>query len=311
MHPFAAGTRDRVDTLGEGGLIAAIRGWLGDVCPPPPAGIGDDCAVLPRTRHRQLLTVDPVILGRHFDATVPPAAVGAKLLKRNLSDIAAMGGKPRVAVVSLSLDRSTRIRWLREFHRGLAATARRFGVALVGGDVAEAPGVLVATLTLLGEADAPRVLTRRGARAGDRIAVTGRLGGSLRSGHHHRFTPRLQEGRWLAGRPEIRSMMDVSDGLGKDLAALTPPGTRAVLDPGAIPRRRGCSLQAALGDGEDYELLCTISARADVPALQREWRRRFPTVPLTVIGEFARRPAQDSVQDTLSSLGYEHLRPAP
>ena len=124
MHPFAPGPRDRVDALGEGGLIAAIRRWLGDSCPPAPAGIGDDCAVLPAARARQLLTVDPVIFGRHFDAAVPAAAVGAKLLKRNLSDIAAMGGRPRAAVVSLCLDRSTRVRWLREFHRGLATTAR-------------------------------------------------------------------------------------------------------------------------------------------------------------------------------------------
>jgi thiamine-monophosphate kinase len=311
MHPFAPGPRDRVDALGEGGLIAAIRRWLGDSCPPAPAGIGDDCAVLPAARARQLLTVDPVIFGRHFDAAVPAAAVGAKLLKRNLSDIAAMGGTPRVAVVSLCLDRATRVRWLRDFHRGLAATARRFGVALVGGDVAEAPGVLIATLTLLGEAAGTRVLTRAGARTGDWIAVTGRLGGSLRSGHHHRFTPRLAEGQWLARRPEIRSMMDVSDGLAKDLGALTPPGGRAVLDLAAVPRRRGCTLAAALGEGEDYELLCTIRAGADLSGLQREWRRRFPDVPLTVIGRFTRKSADRPAPNPLPTSGYEHLRPAP
>jgi len=311
MHPFATGPRDRVDALGEGGLIAAIRRWLGKTCPPAPAGIGDDCAVLPAVRDRQLLTVDPVIFGRHFDAAVPPAAVGAKLLKRNLSDIAAMGGKPRVAVVSLCLDRATRIRWLQAFHRGLAATARRYGVALVGGDVAEAPGVLIATLTLLGEAGGTRVLTREGARAGDWIVVTGRLGGSLSSGHHHRFTPRLTEGRWLAGRSEIRSMMDVSDGLAKDLAALTPSDSRAVLDLAAIPRRRGCTLAAALGDGEDYELLCTVRAGTDLTSLRRAWRRRFPAVPLTVIGRFARKSAAGPAPDNLPATGYEHLRPSP
>jgi len=311
VHPFATGPRDRVDALGEGGLIAAIRRWLGNTCPPAPAGIGDDCAVLPPARHRQLLTVDPVILGRHFDAAVPPAAVGAKLLKRNLSDIAAMGGRPRAAVVSLGLDRSTRVRWLREFHRGLATTARRHGVALVGGDVAEVPGALIATLTLLGETDGTRVLTRQGARAGDWIAVTGRLGGSLASGHHHRFTPRLAEGRWLARRPEVRSMMDVSDGLAKDLAALTPPGTGAALDLAAVPRRRGCTLAAAMGDGEDYELLCAISARADLAALCGAWRRRFPTLPLTVIGRLTRTPNGPTTPDPLPAKGYEHLRPAP
>jgi len=309
VHPFASGPRDRVDALGEGGLIAAIRRWLGDTCPPAPAGIGDDCAVLPPARRRQLLTVDPVIFGRHFDAAVPPAAVGAKLLKRNLSDIAAMGGKPRAAVVSLCLDRATRVRWLREFHRGLATTARRYGVALVGGDVAEAPGVLAASLTLLGEANGPRVLTRQGARAGDWIAVTGQLGGSLASGHHHRFKPRLAEGQWLARRPEIRSMMDVSDGLAKDLTALTPPGTRAALDLEAIPCRRGCTLAAALGDGEDYELLCTLRARADLTSVRRAWRRRFPEVRLTIIGRFVRSSADDP--SPLPNTGYEHLRPAP
>jgi thiamine-monophosphate kinase len=257
------------------------------------------------------MTVDPVIFGRHFDAAVPPAAVGAKLLKRNLSDIAAMGGRPRAAVVSLCLDRSTRVRWLREFHRGLATTARRHGVTLVGGDVAEAPGALIASLTLLGDSDGTRVLTRQGARPGDWIAVTGRLGGSLTSGHHHRFTPRLAEGRWLARRPEIRAMMDVSDGLAKDLAALTPPGARAALDLATIPRRRGCTLAAALGDGEDYELLCAIGSRANLPALQGAWRRRFPTLPLTVIGKFVRNPGSRTAPATLPALGYEHLRPAP
>jgi thiamine-monophosphate kinase len=267
--------------------------------------------VLPPARHQQLITVDPVIFGRHFDAAVPPAAVGAKLLKRNLSDIAAMGGRPRAAVVSLCLDRSTRVSWLREFHRGLATTARRHGVTLVGGDVAEAPGALIASLTLLGGSDGTRVLTRQGARPGDWIAVTGRLGGSLTSGHHHRFTPRLAEGRWLARRPEIRAMMDVSDGLAKDLAALTPPGARAALDLATIPRRRGCTLAAALGDGEDYELLCAIGSRANLPALQGAWRRRFPTLPLTVIGKFVRNPGSRTAPATLPALGYEHLRPAP
>ncbi len=309
MHPFAPGPRDRVAALGEGALIAAIRRWLGNVCPPAPAGIGDDCAVLPPAKRHQLLTVDPVIFGRHFDAKVPPSAVGAKLLKRNLSDIAAMGGRPRVAVVSLCLDRATSVAWLQEFHRGLAATARRHGVALVGGDVAEAPRVLIASLTLLGEGAGPRVLTRTGARSGDWIAVTGRLGGSLTSGHHHRFTPRLAEGRWLARHPEIRSMMDLSDGLAKDLTALTPRGSRAALDLAAVPRRRGCTLTAALGDGEDYELLCAISASADLVALRQKWRRRFPTLPLTVIGRFVKNPDLTTATNALPVSGYEHFRP--
>jgi thiamine-monophosphate kinase len=106
-------------------------------------------------------------------------------------------------------------------------------------------------------------------------------------------------------------MMDVSDGLAKDLAALTPPGARAALDLATIPRRRGCTLAAALGDGEDYELLCAIGSRANLPALQGAWRRRFPTLPLTVIGKFVRNPGSRTAPATLPALGYEHLRPAP
>jgi thiamine-monophosphate kinase len=169
VNPFTPRPRETVAALGEEKLIAAIRRWLGDASPASPAGIGDDCAVLPPAGQPQLITVDPVIFGRHFAAGAKPAEVAAKLLKRNLSDIAAMGGTPTAAVIALALDRNVSRRWLAAFYRGLARTARAFRVPIVGGDVAEAPGVLVASLTLLGRADAGRALARTGARAGDWI----------------------------------------------------------------------------------------------------------------------------------------------
>src|SRR4051812_24470029 len=122
MRPFTSRSRDSVAALGEEKLIAAIRRWLGSASPATPHGIGDDCAVLPSSKFPQLLTVDPVIFGRHFDATNHPADVAAKLLKRNLSDIAAMGGRPTAAVIALALDRKTSRRWLEAFYRGLART---------------------------------------------------------------------------------------------------------------------------------------------------------------------------------------------
>ncbi|HEX3729038.1 MAG TPA: thiamine-phosphate kinase [Opitutaceae bacterium] len=308
MSPFAPRRSGSVAALGEARLIAAIARWLGSSVPPSPAGIGDDCAVLPAARGRRLVTVDPVVHGRHFDRRVPAAAVGAKLLKRNLSDIAAMGGKPEAAVISLLLDSRTSVAWLKAFHRGLAACARKYRVRVVGGDVAEAPGVLAASLTLLGSAG-KRALTRRGARAGDAIYVTGVLGGSLASGHHHAFAPRLAEGAWLAARAEVRAMMDVSDGLAKDLPALTPRGAEAALAPVGLPRRAGASLKSALGEGEDYELLFAVSARADAAAFARAFRRRFPRTRLTRIGRFVpagRRPA-GSVR-LAAYHGFEHLR---
>lgn len=178
MKPFSDRRSDTVATLGEAGLIRAIRRWLGRASPPPPRGIGDDCAVLAPARRRQLLTVDPVIYGRHFDDRLAPERVGEKLLKRNLSDLAAMGGRPTAAVIALTLDPRVRVAWLRRFHRGLARCARRFGVPIVGGDVAQAEGILAASLTLLGTAAGARLLTRTGARRGDWIYVTGVLGGS-------------------------------------------------------------------------------------------------------------------------------------
>lgn len=309
MHPFARRQRDSIAAVGEQRLIAAIRRWLGETSPRAPFGIGDDCAVLAAPRGRELITVDPVIRGRHFDDSLRPEDIGAKLLKRNLSDIAAMGGRPRAAVLSVMLDSRVRIRWLERFYRGLAATARRHGVKLVGGDLAESPGALAASLTLLGSATGERVLTRSGARAGDRIYVTGELGNSRASGHHHAFTPRLSEGAWLAGRKEVRSMMDVSDGLAKDLGSLAPRGSVADLEVASLPLRSGASVRSALSEGEDYELVFTLSARADRAAFESAWRRRFPRIRLTCIGSF-RRAGKVRARDpfTASLHGYEHFR---
>jgi len=309
VHPFAKKSADSVTAFGEARLITAIRRWLGAASPRAPFGIGDDCAVLPAARGPQLITVDPVIFGRHFDAAVPPRAVGAKLLKRNLSDLAAMGGCPSAAVLALTLDPHTSLAWLEQFYRGLAACARRYRVPIVGGDLAQADGVLAASLTLLGAAAGPRVVTRTGARIGDSIYVTGVLGRSLASGHHFAFHPRLAEGAWLAGRPEVRAMMDVSDGLAKDLGALTPPHTKPALEPAALPLRRGADLRAALTDGEDYELVFALAAHTDAVAFARAWHRRFPRTRLTNIGHFARSNALSPCHVRLEDFsGYEHLR---
>ncbi len=309
MHPFTNHLPDSVAALGETGLITAIRRWLGDVSPRAPFGIGDDCAVLPAFRGPQLITVDPVIYGRHFDDTVPARAAGAKLLKRNLSDIAAMGGRPVSAVLAITLDARVSLRWLELFYRGLATVARRHHVAVVGGDIAEVAHGVSACLTLLGAATGPRILTRSGARAGDWIYVTGELGGSRSSGHHFRFAPRLAEGAWLARRAEVRAMMDVSDGLAKDLPALTPSGTTAALDESAVPLRGRVGLRAALTDGEDYELLLAVASRADRAALARAWRRRFPKTRLTCIGRFRRTGTPPTAELTLNDYrGYEHFR---
>jgi thiamine-monophosphate kinase len=317
MTPFTKNRAASVASQGERRLITAIRGWLGRASPRAPFGIGDDCAVLPPSRRAQLVTTDPVIYGQHFDDAVPPRAVGAKLLKRNLSDIAAMGGRPGSAVISLALAPDTRLGWLREFYLGLAACARRHRVKIVGGDITQGPANFFgAFLTLHGESTGRRIVSRTGARAGDRIFVTGELGGSLR-GHHHAFTPRLAEGAWLARRKEVRAMMDVSDGLAQDLGALTPAGLAPALDAAAVPvsaaarhqarRSRRSPLAHALGDGEDYELLVVV--RGPAGKFAHDWRKRFPRVRLTCLGKFVPKNKMPAGALRLADYhGYEHLR---
>lgn len=321
MKLFTAQRRHSVLAFGEQRLIVAIRGWLGDASPRSPFGIGDDCAVVPSSGRPMLITTDPVIHGQHFDDTVPARAVGAKLLKRNLSDIAAMGGRPVAAVLSLALAPETDARWLRDFYRGLAAAARTFRVRIVGGDITQGPrGFFGAFLTLHGEAAGSRAVTRSGARAGDALYVTGSLGGSL-LGHHYKFTPRLTEGAWLAQRTEVRAMMDLSDGLAKDLGSLTPRGLAPALCGPAVPISRAAQRRAAqtgaaplahaLSDGEDYELLIVVARDADRAAFERAWRTRFPSVPLSHIGGFVRaadRAALAGAVNLRDYNGYEHLR---
>jgi thiamine-monophosphate kinase len=305
---FMKSARGSVSSLGEDKLIKAIRRWLGGTAPAAPTGMGDDCAVLRPATGRELATIDPLIYGVHFDAKTSPREAGAKLMNRNVSDIAAMGGRPRAAVVSLALDARTSLAWLAEFHHGMAREARRHGVVIVGGDVATLPRAFVATMALLGEATG-RVLTRKGARAGDWIYVTGSLGRSFRTGHHHSFTPRLAEGSWLGRRAEVRSMLDVSDGLAKDLSTLTPKGLAPALFEALIPRRSGASLKEALCDGEDYELLFTVAPGLKRASLENAWRRAFPRTPVTCIGRMVRRGQvpPDAIQIS-DYRGFEHLR---
>lgn len=316
MSPFTSNRAQSVAAIGEQRLIANIRRWLGRASPAAPFGIGDDCAVIPPTKRHQLVTTDPVIYGQHFDDSVSPRAAGAKLLKRNLSDIAAMGGHPVAAVVSLALAPQTSLRWLEQFYRGLAATALKYRVKIVGGDITQGPaGFCGAFLTLHGESSGPRVVTRTGARLGDHLFVTGELGGS-RSGHHFKFTPRLAEGRWLAAQPDVVAMMDISDGLAKDIHSVTPRGLVAAVSPAMIPfspAARDASEKSkrpawvhALTDGEDFELLVVLKAKSDPVEFVSRWEKQFD-LRLSMIGTFRRKLAPGDVNWRLLH-GYEHLR---
>lgn len=259
-------------------LLKGVPGGKGLVL-----GAGDDCAVarMPKGGHL-LLKTDCVVEDIHFRRSDEPARVGWKALCRPLSDLAAMGGEPRHALITIVTPSDVPVDYWKEFYRGLRRAARRFHVGIAGGETARSPAGIMVSIALTGWV-AARFLTRGGGSPGDVLFVTGRLGGSL-AGHHLDFVPRLAEGRWLAKSGCARAMMDLSDGLAHDLPRLAgASGCGFVLDRAAVPKNRGCSLEQALTDGEDYELLLAVASRR-AAALERAWRARFPRVPLARIG---------------------------
>ena len=297
-----------ISGLGEDRLVAQLTVGL-PLTSSVVLGPGDDCAVMrPPTGkgHYQLLKTDVVVEGVHFLATSRPEAVGWKAAARAVSDMAAMGGWPTHAVVTVVAPGRTPVSWLRGVYRGLVRCARAFDFSVVGGETSGAPdgSPVVLNVSLLGEVAARGWVSRSGARPGQAILVTGRLGGSLKSGRHLRFQPRLAEARWLASHFRPAAMMDVSDGLGQDLPRLAASsGVGWTLDLASIPRHRGCSLEQALGDGEDFELLFTVPARRCGPLLEA-WAREFPRLPLTRIGTVA---VAGHHEPPLQG-GFEHFR---
>jgi thiamine-monophosphate kinase len=194
-----------------------------------------------------------------------------------------MSGVPQFALITLIVPAERTLDWAKKIYRGLEKAARAFGVVIVGGETSSIKGPTIISVSLTGFVEKDRWVGRNGGKANDDLFVTGRLGGSLRGGHL-KFTPRIEEARWLTKHFPIHAMMDLSDGLGADLPRLArASGVGFEVDENAIPRQRGCSISQAISDGEDYELLFAISPRQSA-RLKKSWRRRFPKLPLTRIG---------------------------
>lgn len=324
--PFSNVPTETVADLGEAGLIKAIREWLGALSPPAPFGIGDDAAVLrlPTEAVSVMVTTDSLVYECHFDATVPATLAGAKLIKRNLSDIAAMGGRPRSALSALLLGPDVKTEWLKAFHLGMRACCEIYGVELVGGDICQGHAQTFAAWLMLWGVGR-RCVRRQGARAGDTLWVTGTLGGS-RLKKHLLFQPRLKEGQWLAQRSEVHSMIDISDGLYKDLPELIPQGCDAALyldrvpieeDAHTIAHTSGTTLlEDGLGDGEDYELLFTVDGDWDPAQWLALWQKVHLSTPVTCIGrivtatdprKFPRLRDARTGRPLPARGGYQHL----
>lgn len=335
--PYAQRVRPPNDKLsGELALIERIRRRASSTGRAEiRLGIGDDCALLrPRAGEELAVTTDLSIAGRHFRLDCHPAeAVGHRTLARGLSDLAAMGARPVAAFLSIALPRelvraqpvrkSARKNgekaWIDRYLDGFLALADATGTPLAGGDLAESP-LFAADIVLIGAVRRGRALLRSGARPGQLLYVTGRLGGAvaglrrlLAGGSdtepalkaHLWPTPRLAQGQWLARPGRAAAAIDISDGISTDLAHLCEEsGVAAELDAGSIPVASGATLEDGLHGGEDYELLFTAPAEARLP-------RSIAGVPLTQVGRIVRRRRAGRPQVALvTAKGKTALEPA-
>ena len=299
---------------------------------PVVIGIGDDASVLRVPKdHEILVTTDFSLEGVHFRREWhPPESVGHRCLARGLSDIAAMGGEPIAAFLSLALPAKLPQRWVDRFLKGLLDLANRHNVKLAGGDTAASPSGVLADILVIGSVPRGQAVVRSGAKPGDRIYVTGELGGSaavldqlysgrrrnpklVKRSRHFFPEPRITVARVLREKQIATSMIDVSDGLSTDLGHICEEsGCGAEIRQELIPLARvdkpahEVDPQLALHGGEDYELLFTVSPGTRVPP-------RIAGVPLTQIGIITRgkkrtlmRARETNIE--LEPRGWEHFR---
>jgi thiamine-monophosphate kinase len=277
----------RLSDIGEDALIERLV-QLVPHSPSASGGPGDDCAVIdPGAEFStlQLLKTDALVERVHYLPDAPARAVGWKSVARVISDFAAMGGKPEHFLVTLALPKSTAVGWIEDVYRGIGDCLEKFGGLLAGGETSSVPDGSAAVISIAATGSVLRehLVLRSTAKLGETLFVTGNLGGSIR-GKHLDFTPRLAEAAWLVEHFKPTAMMDLSDGLGKDLPRLAEASDCGFLiDEAALPLSENCSAAQAIGDGEDFELLFAIDAgKAD--ELVKQWRGKFPATPLTAIG---------------------------
>jgi len=280
--------------------------------------IGDDCAVLKWTKEKSILFAsDMLVEDVHFKLkevtpkgrpVASPQQIGSKSLAVNISDVAAMGGIPKYAVVSLGLPVGLTPEFINGFYKGLLRLAKKFSVDIVGGDITRSANVVV-DVAVIGEVKKENLTLRSTARPNDIICVTGTLGGS-RFGRHLNFVPKLKEAQILVNKYRINSMMDLSDGLGMDLNRLAEMSKcGALIYESSIPVANKATLKNALYEGEDFELLFTLSSRQ----ARRLFRKPPRGLSVTQIGRM-KQPQfgvklEDSkgIKKTLEPKGFSHF----
>lgn len=291
--PFTTNQSEQIASFGESKLLEKIKEWLGETTPKSPHGMGDDCALLTFDSKKEIcITTDAISYGQHVDATLTPYEVGAKLINRNLSDLAAMGTHPHSAVLAILSGPDLAFTWLEDFFYGARNASETYGLKIVGGDLSTLDkGQFSAVLTLTGQCAHPKLRTT--AKLNAPLYVTGVLGGSI-LGKHYQFQPRLAEGAWLAAQADVHALMDITDGIGKDLQAFLNRTFSAELNLSAIPISEAAeelalnshkdALEHAFCDGEDYELLFALAPETNCEDFESRWNAQFPNLKLSKIG---------------------------
>jgi thiamine-monophosphate kinase len=333
--------KKRVADIGEFKLLARIRKELADPDSQVVLGVGDDAAAFKLPHNKLgLLSSDLLLEGVHFDLGYTTSyQLGQKALAVNLSDIAAMGGVARYALVNMALPGETALELVDGFYQGVNDSAKRYSVNIIGGDTSVSPSRIMISVSVWGEVEPEFLLSRRGAKAGDHLLVTGQLGeaaaglallkadqaGSYPELAKRQLTPtaRCREARIIAEGRWAGSMMDISDGLASDIKQLTQEskvGATIWLDRLPVPervteaaRRLGRAVyEFVLGGGEDYELLFSLPPDKLEPAM--EAFARHSQTPLSVIGRI--EPAEQGIcfldaqgRKIDPARGYEHFRP--
>lgn len=296
--------KKRLRDLGEDALIARIlKDFPGG--PSLAVGPGDDCAVVdPGSGPLRLLKTDAIVEGIHFLPETDTEKVGWKAVARVLSDFAAMGGKPEHLLVTVAVDAERPVIWMDRLYRGIRKCLAKHGGVLAGGETSSLPQA-GAVISVAGEGSVERehLVLRSGGKPGDLVLVTGRLGWSL-SGKHLTFTPRLAEAAWLVEHLRPTAMMDLSDGVAKDLPRLAAASSCGFEITHRLPATPWCPQADALSDGEDYELLLTVPEerwQAAAPA----WKEAFRYLPLSVIGRLTEPGKGMKLQG-----GWDHFDPS-
>ena len=314
----------------EAELLDAIRRLLDGPADDVLIGVGDDAAVLRAGSGDLVLTTDGLVQDRHFElGSIAPRDLGAKAITVNVSDVAAMAASPRFALCVLTLSDRVDAAWTIELFGGMREACDEYALRLVGGDLIRGSQVGV-TVTVSGEVAPNQAVTRAGARPGDRVAVTGALGGAaaglrlaLRRGgwngveldairRHVRPTARVGEAAVLA-RHGATAMIDVSDGLGMDLSRICgASGVGATIRISALPVAPPATLEEAIGGGEDYELVATLPSSDAVDAATGELRETFG-LALTEIGTIRSgdgvvAEGSNEISGSIAGFGWDQFR---